>query len=115
MHDTAQNQIWLEIVQIALGLSAIKHRTRNGPPTPSADRRERSWLNSKTRVDRSPTGDFSFLYSTCMHCFPSPVAIAAYEADMRAATYPITGLAADHSRVGGGGLRWHDEPREVPV
>ncbi|HVP03407.1 MAG TPA: NAD(P)/FAD-dependent oxidoreductase [Solirubrobacteraceae bacterium] len=32
-------------------------------------------------------------------------AIAAYEEDMRTATYPIMQLAADHSRFGGGGLR----------
>lgn len=32
-------------------------------------------------------------------------AIAAYEADMRAATYPLMELAADHGRFGGGGLR----------
>jgi salicylate hydroxylase len=32
-------------------------------------------------------------------------AIAAYEADMRAATYPLMELAADHDRFGGGGLR----------
>jgi 2-polyprenyl-6-methoxyphenol hydroxylase-like FAD-dependent oxidoreductase len=32
-------------------------------------------------------------------------AIASYEADMRAATYPLMELAADHSNFGGGGLR----------
>jgi 2-polyprenyl-6-methoxyphenol hydroxylase-like FAD-dependent oxidoreductase len=32
-------------------------------------------------------------------------AIAAYEDDMRAATYPLMELAADHGRFGGGGLR----------
>jgi len=32
-------------------------------------------------------------------------AIAGYEADMRAATYPLMELAADHDRFGGGGLR----------
>jgi salicylate hydroxylase len=32
-------------------------------------------------------------------------AIAGYEADMRAATYPLMELAADHGRFGGGGLR----------
>ena len=31
--------------------------------------------------------------------------IAAYEADMRAATYPLMQLASDHGRFGGGGLR----------
>lgn len=36
---------------------------------------------------------------------PPLEAIAAYEADMRAATYPLMELAADHSRFGGGGLR----------
>ncbi|MFC8552067.1 hypothetical protein ACFUMI_31445, partial [Streptomyces sp. NPDC057273] len=33
----------------ALGLSAIRHRTRNGPPTPPADRRERSRLERAIR------------------------------------------------------------------
>lgn len=32
-------------------------------------------------------------------------AIAAYEADMRDATYPLMEIAADHDRFGGGGLR----------
>jgi 2-polyprenyl-6-methoxyphenol hydroxylase-like FAD-dependent oxidoreductase len=32
-------------------------------------------------------------------------ALAAYEEDLRAATYPIMELAADHGRFGGGGLR----------
>jgi 2-polyprenyl-6-methoxyphenol hydroxylase-like FAD-dependent oxidoreductase len=32
-------------------------------------------------------------------------AIGAYEEDMRAATYPLMELAADHSRFGGGALR----------
>lgn len=32
-------------------------------------------------------------------------AVAAYEADMRAATYPLMELAADHGNFGGGGLR----------
>jgi 2-polyprenyl-6-methoxyphenol hydroxylase-like FAD-dependent oxidoreductase len=32
-------------------------------------------------------------------------AIADYEADMRAATYPLMQLASDHGRFGGGGLR----------
>jgi 2-polyprenyl-6-methoxyphenol hydroxylase-like FAD-dependent oxidoreductase len=32
-------------------------------------------------------------------------AIAAFEADMRGATYPLMELAADHDRFGGGGLR----------
>jgi 2-polyprenyl-6-methoxyphenol hydroxylase-like FAD-dependent oxidoreductase len=32
-------------------------------------------------------------------------AIAAYEADMRAATYPLMELASDHESFGGGGLR----------
>ena len=32
-------------------------------------------------------------------------AIAAYERDMREATYPIMEMAADHDRFGGGGLR----------
>ena len=31
--------------------------------------------------------------------------IAAYEADMRQATYPLMQLASDHGRFGGGGLR----------
>lgn len=31
--------------------------------------------------------------------------IAAYEADMREATYPLMEMAADHGRFGGGGLR----------
>lgn len=40
--------------------------------------------------------------------------IAAYEADMREATYPLMELASDHSRFGGGGLRSaHHE--EVPA
>lgn len=44
-------------------------------------------------------------------------AIAAYEADMRQATYPLMELAADHDRFGGGGLRRDDpaESREVPA
>ena len=41
-------------------------------------------------------------------------AIAAYEEDMRAATYPLMELAADHSRFGGGGLR-HPEAEETPA
>jgi len=46
----------------------------------------------------------------------SPVdAIAAYEEDMRAATYPIMELAADHSRFGGGGLRGPSGREEVPA
>lgn len=36
---------------------------------------------------------------------PPLEAIAAYEADMRSATYPLMELAADHGRFGGGGLR----------
>lgn len=36
-------------------------------------------------------------------------AIAAYEEDMRSATYPLMELAADHSRFGGGGLRGPDQ------
>jgi salicylate hydroxylase len=36
---------------------------------------------------------------------PLVEAIAAYEEDMRAATYPLMELAADHSQFGGGGLR----------
>ena len=32
-------------------------------------------------------------------------AIAAYEADMRAATYPLMELASDHGNFGGGALR----------
>lgn len=32
-------------------------------------------------------------------------AIAAYEEDMRSATYPLMEIAADHGRFGGGGLR----------
>ena len=36
-------------------------------------------------------------------------AIGAYEADMRAATYPLMELAADHGRFGGGGLRRPEE------
>ncbi len=40
-------------------------------------------------------------------------AIAAYEDDMRAATYPLMELAADHARFGGGGLR-RREDGEVP-
>ena len=32
-------------------------------------------------------------------------AIAAYESDMRATTYPLMELASDHSNFGGGGLR----------
>ncbi len=35
-------------------------------------------------------------------------AIAAYEDDMRAATYPLMELATDHERFGGGGLREPD-------
>ena len=35
-------------------------------------------------------------------------AIAAYEEDMRRATYPLMELAADHDRFGGGGLRGED-------
>jgi 2-polyprenyl-6-methoxyphenol hydroxylase-like FAD-dependent oxidoreductase len=42
-------------------------------------------------------------------------AIAAYEEDMRAATYPIMELAADHSRFGGGGLRGPSGRDEVPA
>jgi salicylate hydroxylase len=42
-------------------------------------------------------------------------AIAAYEEDMRAATYPIMELAADHSRFGGGGLRGPSGREEVPA
>jgi salicylate hydroxylase len=40
-------------------------------------------------------------------------AISDYEADMRAATYPLMELAADHSNFGGGGLR--DAPGEEKV
>jgi 2-polyprenyl-6-methoxyphenol hydroxylase-like FAD-dependent oxidoreductase len=36
---------------------------------------------------------------------PLVEAIGAYEDDMRAATYPLMELAADHGRFGGGGLR----------
>jgi salicylate hydroxylase len=39
--------------------------------------------------------------------------IAEYEEDMRAATYPIMELAADHDRFGGGALRREREPHEV--
>jgi 2-polyprenyl-6-methoxyphenol hydroxylase-like FAD-dependent oxidoreductase len=39
-------------------------------------------------------------------------AIAAYEAEMRTATYPLMELAADHGRFGGGGLR-RPEPEEA--
>jgi salicylate hydroxylase len=42
-------------------------------------------------------------------------AIAAYEEDMRTATYPIMKLAADHSRFGGGGLRGSSGREEVPA
>ena len=44
-------------------------------------------------------------------------AIAAYEEDMRTATYPLMDLAADHDRFGGGGLRRDEpaEPGEVPA
>jgi 2-polyprenyl-6-methoxyphenol hydroxylase-like FAD-dependent oxidoreductase len=40
-------------------------------------------------------------------------AIASYEQDMRAATYPLMEIAADHDRFGGGGLRGgrHEEQR----
>jgi 2-polyprenyl-6-methoxyphenol hydroxylase-like FAD-dependent oxidoreductase len=38
-------------------------------------------------------------------------AIAAYEQDMRDATYWLMELAGDHDRFGGGGLR-RDEPSE---
>ncbi len=40
-------------------------------------------------------------------------AIAAYEEDMRAATFPLMELAADHDRFGGGGLRRPDAAEEV--
>jgi 2-polyprenyl-6-methoxyphenol hydroxylase-like FAD-dependent oxidoreductase len=40
-------------------------------------------------------------------------AIAAYEEDMRNATYPIMELAADHDRFGGGGLRQPGDRHEV--
>ena len=41
-------------------------------------------------------------------------ALAAYEEDMRRATYPIMELAADHGRFGGGGLRGPQaEPEEA--
>ncbi|HET6508967.1 MAG TPA: NAD(P)/FAD-dependent oxidoreductase [Baekduia sp.] len=43
---------------------------------------------------------------------PTADALAAYEADMRAATYPIMELAADHGRFGGGGLR---KPERAPA
>ena len=33
------------------------------------------------------------------------MALAAYEEDLPASTYPIMELAADHGRFGGGGLR----------
>ncbi|WP_445149875.1 FAD-dependent oxidoreductase [Baekduia sp. Peel2402] len=39
-------------------------------------------------------------------------ALAAYEEDMRTATYPIMELAADHGRFGGGGLR---KPEGAPA
>jgi 2-polyprenyl-6-methoxyphenol hydroxylase-like FAD-dependent oxidoreductase len=42
-------------------------------------------------------------------------AIAVYEADMRAATYPLMDLTADHGRFGGGGLRRPAEGTEVPA
>ena len=38
-------------------------------------------------------------------------AIAAYEEDMRAATYPLMELASDHGRFGGGGLRRPEDRR----
>ncbi len=41
-------------------------------------------------------------------------AIAAYEGEMRAATYPLMEIAADHNRFGGGGLRDSDG-EEVPA
>jgi 2-polyprenyl-6-methoxyphenol hydroxylase-like FAD-dependent oxidoreductase len=41
-------------------------------------------------------------------------AIAAYEDDMRTATYPLMELAADHERFGGGGLR-RDQTAEHEV
>jgi 2-polyprenyl-6-methoxyphenol hydroxylase-like FAD-dependent oxidoreductase len=40
-------------------------------------------------------------------------AIAAFEDDMRAATYPLMELASDHGNFGGGGLRRPED--EVPV
>jgi 2-polyprenyl-6-methoxyphenol hydroxylase-like FAD-dependent oxidoreductase len=40
-------------------------------------------------------------------------ALAAYENDMRAATYPLMELAADHGRFGGGALRPGEE--EAPA
>jgi salicylate hydroxylase len=43
---------------------------------------------------------------------PLVEAIGAYEDDMRAATYPLMELAADHGRFGGGGLR-RPESEEV--
>jgi 2-polyprenyl-6-methoxyphenol hydroxylase-like FAD-dependent oxidoreductase len=44
-------------------------------------------------------------------------AIAAYEEDMRSATYWLMELAADHDRFGGGGLRRdaRAESHEVPA
>jgi 2-polyprenyl-6-methoxyphenol hydroxylase-like FAD-dependent oxidoreductase len=42
-------------------------------------------------------------------------AIGAYEDDMRAATYPVMELAADHGRFGGGGLRGPAEGAEAPA
>lgn len=39
-------------------------------------------------------------------------ALAAYEDDLRAATYPLMELAADHGRFGGGGLR---RPESAPA
>ncbi len=38
-------------------------------------------------------------------------AVAAYEEDMRAATYPLMEMAADHNRFGGGGLSGPSEGR----
>ncbi len=44
---------------------------------------------------------------------PLLAAIAAYEEDMRAATYPLMELASDHGRFGGGGLRDAEATEEV--
>jgi salicylate hydroxylase len=40
-------------------------------------------------------------------------AIAAYEEDMRAATYPLMELASDHGRFGGGGLQGRRDEQRV--
>lgn len=42
-------------------------------------------------------------------------AIRAYEDEMRAATYPLMEMAADHARFGGGGLRDRGGADEVPA